>query len=384
MEDNKKYLIDIAKEKTYPNQFDDYHKEFSEWRTRKDNPYGYSFVHDVREHTYVDGEGYYQKKADAAEKAALTKCLGLLGASLLVMLFIDAVISFVFYKLYNDSSIFDVRYSEIENVTTFLSPLNAALFGAATTFKYIAGLWIFVHFSKIPRKVAIPLPKDAKVSKSGIYLILVIMVMGKVGSYLINIIFGWMNVDCVFTLGFHNPDSILSDAIYVFFNCVLVSIFSEFLFRGAILQLFRQFGDTYALIVSVITFSFTYYDVSSICYASLLAAVLGLFTLKTGSIKTAVIMRIVESISSYAVSCVILDNYSNGRVVIVCIYAFIATVAAFVFSRLMCNGKLDFRMRNDSSEIDNGAKLRLFVTNTSITLWLVAVLGMVVLMVRFI
>ena len=175
-----------------------------------------------------------------------------------------------------------------------------------------------------------------------------------------------------------------SDAIYVFFNCVLVSIFSEFLFRGAILQMFRQFGDTYALLVSVITFSFTYYDVSSICYASLLAAVLGLFTLKTGSIKTAVIMRIVESISSYAVSCVILDNYSNGRVVIVCIYAFIATVAAFVFSRLMCNGKLDFRMRNDSSEIDNGAKLRLFVTNTSIMLWLVAVLGMVVLMVRFI
>lgn len=384
MEDNKKYLIDIAKEKTYPNQFDDYHKEFSEWRTRSDNPYGYSFVHDVREHTYVDGEGYYQKKADAAEKIALTKCLGLLGASLLVMLFIDAVISFVFYKLYNDSSIFDVRYSEIENVTTYFSPLNAALFGAATTFKYIAGLWIFVHFSQIPRKVAIPLPKDAKVSKSGIYLILVIMVMGKVGSYLINIIFGWMNVDCVFTLGFHNPDSVFSDAIYVFFNCVLVSIFSEFLFRGAILQLFRQFGDTYALIVSVITFSLTYYDISSICYASLLAAVLGLFTLKTGSIKTAVIMRIVESISSYAVSCVILDNYSNGRVVIVCIYAFIATVAAFVFSRLMCNGKLDFRMRNDSSEIDNGAKLRLFVTNTSITLWLVAVLGMVVLMVRFI
>lgn len=383
MENKEKYLIDIAKEKTYQNQYDDYHKEFSEWRTRKDNPYGYSFVHDVREHTYVDGEGYFQKKADVAEKNALIKCLGLLGGTMLAMLFIDAVISFVFYKLYNDSSVFAVHYSQVEDSRSWLSPVYAALFGAATTLKYIAGLWIFLHFSKLPRKVAIPLPKDAKVSKSGIYLILVIMVMGKMGNYLLNVIFGWMNMDCVFMLGFHNPDSVLADAIYVFFNCVLVGVFSEFLFRGAIMQMFRQFGDTYALIISVIAFSFTYYDVSSICYASLLAAVLGLFTLKTGSIKTAVLMRIVESISSYAVSCVILDNYSNGRIVIVCIYAFIVIVAAFVFARLMCNGKLNFRMRNDSSEIDNGAKLRLFVTNTSITLWLVAVLGMLVLMVRF-
>ncbi len=64
MEDEKKYLIDIAKDKTYQNQFDDYHKEFSKWRTKKGNPYGYSFVHDTREHTYVDGEGYYQRSAD--------------------------------------------------------------------------------------------------------------------------------------------------------------------------------------------------------------------------------------------------------------------------------------------------------------------------------
>ena len=38
MEDEKKYLIDIAKDKTYQNQFDDYHKEFSKWRTKKATP----------------------------------------------------------------------------------------------------------------------------------------------------------------------------------------------------------------------------------------------------------------------------------------------------------------------------------------------------------
>ena len=59
-------------------------------------------------------------------------------------------------------------------------------------------------------------------------------------------------------------------------------------------------------------------------------------------------------------------------------------VAAFVFARLMCNGKLDFKMQNDPSALTNSAKIKLFVTNTSTTIWLVAVLGMYVLMVKFI
>ena len=384
MEKKENYLIDIAKDKTYQNQFDDYHKEFSEWRSRKDNPYGYSFVHDMREHTYVDGEGYFQKKADAAEKVALTKCLGLLGATMLVMLFIDALIAFVFYRMFNDSSLMAIHYSELDSQKTFFTPIIATIFGAATTFKYFVGLWIFIHFSKIPLKVAIPSPKRSKISKSGIYLILVIMVMGKIGTYLINKLFGLMNVDCVYDLAFHNPDSILADAIFVFFNCILVSIVSEFLFRGAILQMFRQFGDTYALIISVIAFSFTYYEISSMGYASLLSAVLGLYTLKTGSIKSAVIMRIVASIASYSLTCVVMDHYSYGRIAVSCIYAFTLVIAAFIFARLMCNGKLDFKMQNDPSALKNSAKMKLFVTNTSTTIWLVAVLGMFVLMVKFI
>ena len=207
---------------------------------------------------------------------------------------------------------------------------------------------------------------------------------GQIHPYLLNFLFGLMNVDCVYDLAFHNPDSVLADAIFVFFNCILVSIISEFLFRGAILQTFRQFGDTYALIISIVSFSFTYYDVSSFGYASLLSAVLGLYTLKTGSIRTAVIMRIISSLASYSLTCVVLDNYSNGRIVVTCIYAFIVAVAAFVFARLMCNGKLDFKMQNDPSALTNSAKIKLFVTNTSTTIWLVAVLGMYVLMVKFI
>ena len=384
MEDKEKYLIDIAKEKTYQNQFDEYHKQFSEWRSRKDNPYGYSFVHDMREHTYVDGEGYYQKKADVAERAALTKCLSLLGATMMTMLFIDAIIALVFYRLFNDPAANVVHYSELETQKTYFTPLVMTLYGAANLFKYLIGLWIFFRFSKIPLKVAVPKPQESKISKSGIFLMLVITVFGKVGNYLLNVIFGWMNVDCVYSVAVHNPDSILADAIYVLFNCVLVSIASEILFRGAILQTFRQFGDTFAMLVSGIAFSFTYYDISTMGFAVLCSAALGLFTIKSGSLKNTVIMRIFASLASYTFTCVILDNYSNGRIIVTCIYTFIVAVSAFIFARLICNGKWTFRIQDDPSELSNINKLKMLFTNTSITIWLVAVLAMYFLTVRFV
>lgn len=384
MEDKEKYLINIAKEKTYQNQFDEYHKEFSEWRSRKDNPYGYSFVHDLREHTYVDGEGYSQKTAVAAERTALTQCLGLLGATMLVMLFFDAVITLIMYHYFHDPAMYAVHYSELGLKTDHLSALAMTAYGAANLVKYLVGFAIFIHFTKIPLKIAVPTAKGSRISKSGIYLILVIMVIGRVGNYLIHLIFGWINMDCVYSIAIHDPNNILADAIFVLFNCILVSILSEILFRGAILQTFRQFGDTFALIVSSIAFSLTFYDISTMGYAALCSAVLGLFTLQSGSLKTTIIMRITTDISNYALTCVLLDNYQNGQIVVCCIYSFIVIIAAFVFTRLICNGKLIFHVQNESSALTNSNKVRMLLTNTYVTIWLVAVLAMYLLIMRFI
>ncbi len=52
------YLIDVAAEKVYVSQDKAYHDAFTKWRNDKHNRFGYRFVHDSREHTYVDGEGY--------------------------------------------------------------------------------------------------------------------------------------------------------------------------------------------------------------------------------------------------------------------------------------------------------------------------------------
>ena len=383
MENNEKYLVDVAKEKVYQNQYEDYHEEFARWRSKKDNPYGYSFVHDTREHTYVDGEGYFQKTAESAERIALGKCLGLLGIMLMVMLVIDAVSGMVFYRVFNDPAVDEIYFSQVYE-PKYVSPLLALFFGGMSVLKYLIGLWIFLHFTKIPIKVAIPVPKGSKISKSGVFLMLAIMVFGRVCNFIIKIILGWLNIDAVYAMGIHNPDNIYTDLIYVLFNCVLVSILSEILFRGAILQTFRQFGDTFAMIASGIAFSLTWYDVSSLGTAVLFSTALGLFTIKTGSLKTPILMRVFASVSSYMLACFTMENKDYGRLTEVCICAFIVSISAFIFARLMCNGKWTFRIYDDPSQIPNGAKLRMLFTNTYTTIWMVMVLGMFFMLVRFI
>ena len=383
MEDKEKYLIDVANDKTYQNQFDDYHKEFSKWRTKKGNPYGYSFVHDTREHTYVDGEGYFQKSADIAERKALVKCLGLLGVVMIIILAIDGITSLMLYRIFQDPGADAIYYSGIDSPTHEFNPLLVLLYCCMNLLKYLIAFLIFIKSTGIPLKVAAPVPKGAKLSKSGIFLILVIMVFSRVFNYVISLIFGLINLDCVYDIAIHDPNNFVSDLIYLIFNCVLVSIVSELFFRGAVMQTFRQFGDTFAMLVSGIAFSLTYYDISSMGYAVLCSATLGLFTLRTGSLKSAIIMRITASVSGYALTTLVIDNFTNGRIVEVGICAFIMAVAAFIFARLMCNGKWAFTIKDDPSELSTGEKLKLFFTTNSIVIWLVGVAGMFFLIMRF-
>ena len=59
------------------------------------------------------------------------------------------------------------------------------------------------------------------------------------------------------------------------------------------------------------------------------------------------------------------------------------SVAAFIFARLMCNGKWAFSVKDDPSELSTGEKLKLFFTTNSIVIWLVGVAGMFFLIMRF-
>ena len=95
----KDYMIDVAQDTTYQNQSDEYKESFAKWRSNPQNSFGFQFIHDTREHSYIDGEGFVPHKAEVAERISMLKCCSLLGVCLVVMLLID-VLNYVLVNKY--------------------------------------------------------------------------------------------------------------------------------------------------------------------------------------------------------------------------------------------------------------------------------------------
>ena len=148
--DRKDFVIDVAKERKFTHQSEEYSREFSKWRSRENNPYAYKFVHDTREHSYVADEGYLNRKADVAERMALYKCLGLLGVVLLVRVGIDVLHAVLQHLFYPESKGSYIYFSDNTIGETDLSFAHAVLFSVMDMIKYLLPAFIFKFKLSLP------------------------------------------------------------------------------------------------------------------------------------------------------------------------------------------------------------------------------------------
>ena len=201
MGNNKKNIKDVAGERTFANQTEQYNKAFAEWRTDENNPYGYKYIHDEREHSYDVDEGYLKTKSDVAERMSLFKCLSLLGTSLLVMLLLCVLRDYFFRIFYPGFSCGKVYIDNKLGLYDTLTPgaaLALCLFDSA---KFIIPAVLFATVTKIPRKVAIPARKNPpSVVASAISIILVTVVVGKLSQHAACFIFKLFRVDSLYML----------------------------------------------------------------------------------------------------------------------------------------------------------------------------------------
>lgn len=67
---NEKNMIDVIDEFDYSTQNDAYNEKFRAWRSRKNNPYAFSFEKNQRESVYIEGRGFIENSLEAVEKGA--------------------------------------------------------------------------------------------------------------------------------------------------------------------------------------------------------------------------------------------------------------------------------------------------------------------------
>lgn len=377
------YMIDVAKEHKYQNQSREYCEAFLKWRTNKKNPYGYKFVHDKREHTYIDGEGYVEKKPAQAEKKSLLKCCFLLGITMIFMLAVDLGKMLVIKYYFKLSGGANVYYSELNDY----KPLSSEIvyFAAVCNMlKYIVPIAVFKFVSRIPAKVMLPTARGSfRLGASGVLLMLVVTAIGRIGNYFLAYLMGLANIDSVYY------DYIYTDnrtAMLFFFigQFIITPILMEILFRGLILQTFRQFGDLFAILITSVINCLCYYDIAQIGYIFCASVVVGLFTIRTGSIYTAFAMRISGRVLTFVMTYISFHlGYIEGKIfeTIVCLAIFAGSI--IVYSRLISKGEWNFNIRNDDSHMTLGEKIKTSVTSTVLASWILVSVVLTVFCIKF-
>lgn len=368
------HIIDVASARVYISQDEKYHEAFTKWRNNKSNRYGYRFVHDDREHIYVDGEGYADSRCENAERLSLQRCFGFLGMSMTVYLLFAVFRTLLLTMLYNDTSIRDVSFSERATQTIFPSGEVIAYSGFGI-FTLIVMLLLYVFFIHMPVKVALPSSKvDPKFFAYSFAAAISMGVVFHAFDVGIAITTHRMGIDVsFFTL--KAIETRFGLAEYILLELILTPMLYEIIFDGCVLQLFRQFGDRFAIIVASFASCCCYHSVSKMMFVFCWSIMLGIITIKSGSIVPAIVIRIVGGAMTLFLNSFWIEGsepISHVIEIAVCLALLIISIFIIMLMRL----KLfrPFRIDPDSTELSSSQKIREVLNSPWAVIWLTAVL----------
>ena len=372
MIDKKKsdYLIDIASETRYQNQTDEYYRSYTEWRMNENNRFGYKFVKDKREHTYVEGEGYEYKEASDAEKKALRNCATLTGGCMLVSALIRLA-----------QTVFDSRTAQLmQNGTMILTGsasksdiVHAFLLVGIKLLVYLSALLLFKAFIKLPRAVYFP-----KRTTRPAQILCLLGVIGGVAMlwYIVFVVNTYLVGTVIFALPItlFRCDNTLLNLLYVFIDCVLASFIKAVFFNGFLFQSLRQFGDSTAVFIISIIEGFTAMRISSVGAVFVLALLTALITFKTGSVIVGAASRIFVNLLFYGTRYFEFAFREGGSEPYLIVYViFILGIAMFSIGRMMSMSDWDFNITTGETALKFREKIMLFFTAMPMIEWFAAV-----------
>ena len=380
----KGFVRDIARERTYQNQNKEYDEAYFKWRSDESNQYSFNYVHDSREHSYMAGRGFIKKGSDTAEQATLHNCLRLLGAVMLVMLLFDVVNYLVAVNLNDNQSCNVIYYSKRFNIGA--TPRSVyIIYTVLSVLKYAVAIFIYRMRTKLPLTVALPKGNENATGSfrfNAIVIMMMIVVIGRLSNGILSRLLLFGKVDSVYIYMFNASDK-LSMLISALYNCIILPVMCEIFFRGLVLQSFRQFGDSFAVVVAAVSCGLSFYDISYMGFAILCSSVIGVFTIRSGSITTAVLMHSVSTTVNYLLIYFGILSTQLGRALSILVYMMICAIALVVYSRLNRNKSWSFNIDHNDSELPFTKKVELMLSSNTVAMWFVCAIVMTIVNMRF-
>ena len=370
MESEKEYLIDIASDSTYAGQTEEYRTAFTEWRMKENNRYGYKYVKDTREHTYAFGEGFETELASDSERTSLKYCSCIIGGTLLM----SAVIRF-FQVMYDSRAGHLLAGSSIE-VYGNPRPADAAstvILSMFKPFSILVCILLMWLFTRLPRKVFIPQGKIKPARH--IYGLLGLVVGEAAACYILSILLKLIfNAEVMSVPGGFVWCNDMGLNVHCFgMQYLITPLLHAILVNGMILQLLRQFGDSTAIILSAAVESIMAINLTNIGTHFVLGILICIVTIKTGSIKYAVISRVLINLVFFTLKYID-TSYPNGEseLYLLLASALFLGIGLFSLGRLISFNDYKINIRSSETQLPFIDKLKTFVTAMPTLSWLAA------------
>ena len=359
-----------------------YNEIYKQWRKKNQDSVGFYFAENPGKLTYQEGVGLIKDVPEAREKQALGKVLDLVGKCMLFCVLCDVFSTYFLPGILNRLGVniqydfyMDKLYGSAFLVTTvdFLSTFLPRL---------VICIYLILKI-RIPFEVILPM----KVTNKHLFRVCIPAMLLTCGVCCLMAI---LNTS-IFRTSHISPDYLITlpetvpQAIYLFFTqVILISILREFFCRGIIMQLIRQFGDELAIIITSFIMASATYDVSRFSYSLIAGLVIGYFTVRTGSVLTAFIMKATYLVFTYSVSFIYynVDLAYEGIVLMTFLFAVILVGLIFVIRFLYLHSDC-FGMTMKNYYMSLKQKLLLALTNIHVIMWLTGIIIVTVLNISF-
>ncbi len=309
----EKVIINVVDEFDAVVQGSGYNGNFKKWRKNKNNPYAFNFEKNSKEKIFNESRGFETSSQTEAGKKVLGSIMHVAGIIMLIIAVFQSIIGKVTIIVL-DMAGFDIHAnlfgSGVYGGSKEIVATNIALALAA-----ILTPMIYLH-----KRMKMPL-------RAGIMHTVCdsMEIIGAIGFTMI-----FCTIVClpaayssetkdIYTY-FASAETDVSVwgqeefVVYTIFDVVILSILTEFLFRGGIFSALRQFGDVTAIVITTAMSVLITQNFFAMPAALFISFVSSIGMLRSGTIFTAVIVRIVYKM--YQLGLIILEADSSEDMII--------------------------------------------------------------------
>ena len=316
-------------------------------------------------YTYVAGYGFAPPPREAYERRMIRHYSSNIGFMLLAFLAGAGI-------LYN--LIFGVLTASRKGLLFYLdfTSVSALANMAAYTLALLVPAVLYCKYIRIPQQSAFPMQRPSKmqVALAAVPVTLMVSVVGASCSTAIASVFASVGLLPV-SPDFTPPVGVFSFTLFFLSNAVLPAVVEELVFRGAIMQSLRRFGDSFALLISSLLFGIVHGNLVQAPMAFLSGMAIGYFVLHTGSLRTGMLIHFVNNAASVLLTAIAVNLSADTQLLFYnSVYLIYIVAGLFGMAYLLRQNPNMFYLHRSSTVMGMRGKLLAFFSTAGIWLML--------------